>query len=142
MKKKILYLSLLSIIGTTLIGCDNNSNKTEFTFTYNVNYEGGENRVETIKRGNKAQNWEIRRSGFEFLGWYDSSSLDNLFNFDTPIEEDTTVYAGWKEEVISETVMVTFDYSFNDVTNISRVSLTSGDTLLEDFAPVVERLGY
>ena len=142
MKKKILYLSLLSIIGTTLIGCDNNNNKTEFTFTYNVNYEGGENRVETIKRGNKAQNWEIRRSGFEFLGWYDSSSLDNLFNFDTPIEEDTTVYAGWKEEVISETVMVTFDYSFNDVTNISRVSLTSGDTLLEDFAPVVERLGY
>ena len=142
MKKKILYLSLLSIIGTTLIGCDDNSNKTEFTFTYNVNYEGGENRVETIKRGNKAQNWEIRRSGFEFLGWYDSSSLDNLFNFDTPIEEDTTVYAGWKEEVISETVTVTFDYSFNDVTNISRVSLTSGDTLLEDFAPVVERLGY
>ena len=142
MKKKILYLSLLSIIGTTLIGCDNNNNKTEFTFTYNVNYEGGENRVETIKRGDKAQNWEIRRSGFEFLGWYDSSSLDNLFNFDTPIEEDTTVYAGWKEEVISETVMVTFDYSFNDVTNISRVSLTSGDTLLEDFAPVVERLGY
>ena len=142
MKKKILYLSLLSIIGTTLIGCDNNSNKTEFTFTYNVNYEGGENRVETIKRGSKAQNWEIRRSGFEFLGWYDISSLDNLFNFDTPIEEDTTVYAGWKEEVISETVTVTFDYSFNDVTNISRVSLTSGDTLLEDFAPVVERLGY
>lgn len=142
MKKKILYLSLLSIIGTTLIGCDNNNNKTEFTFTYNVNYEGGENRVETIKRGNKAQNWEIRRSGFEFLGWYDSSSLDNLFNFDTPIEEDTTVYAGWKEEVISETVTVTFDYSFNDVTNISRISLTSGDTLLEDFAPVVERLGY
>ena len=142
MKKKILYLSLLSIIGTTLIGCDNNNNKTEFTFTYNVNYEGGENRVETIKRGNKAQNWEIRRSGFEFLGWYDSSSLDNLFNFDTPIEEDTTVYAGWKEEVISETVTITFDYSFNDVTNISRISLTSGDTLLEDFAPVVERLGY
>ena len=142
MKKKILYLSLLSIIGTTLIGCDNNNNKTEFTFTYNVNYEGGENRVETIKRGNKAQNWEIRRSGFKFLGWYDSSSLDNLFNFDTPIEEDTTVYAGWKEEVISETVTVTFDYSFNDVTNISRISLTSGDTLLEDFAPVVERLGY
>ncbi len=32
-----------------------------------------------------------------FSGWYTESTLDNLFDFSTPIVRDWTLYAGWQE---------------------------------------------
>lgn len=37
------------------------------------------------------------REDFEFLGWYVDSEFTSMFNFETPITADTTVYARWKE---------------------------------------------
>lgn len=37
--------------------------------------------------------WE----GYEFLGWYSDSQLTQKFDFATPIEKDTTIYAKWEE---------------------------------------------
>jgi len=43
--------------------------------------------------------------GNEFLGWFEDSALINLFDFDTPIYEDLTLYAGWSLLMFT----VTFD---------------------------------
>lgn len=37
------------------------------------------------------------KAGFEFVGWYDSSSLTTLFDFNTPITADITIYAAYLE---------------------------------------------
>nr|MCR4584970.1 InlB B-repeat-containing protein [Lachnospiraceae bacterium] len=41
--------------------------------------------------------------GFEFTGWYEDEACTEEFDFDnTPIVQDTTVYAGWKDVVEKE----------------------------------------
>jgi len=35
------------------------------------------------------------REGYDFKGWFKDSTLDNLFDFSTPIEDDLYLYAGW-----------------------------------------------
>ena len=35
------------------------------------------------------------RSGFTFVDWYSDSGCENLYDFDAPVNTNTTVYAGW-----------------------------------------------
>ena len=45
------------------------------------------------------------KSGYAFDNWYTEATLDNVWNFDTVITKDTTVYASWA----ADTYTVTFD---------------------------------
>lgn len=140
MKRKLLVTCLLSL-PLLLTGCNNKGGDT-VTFTYDVNYEGGENRVQTLKRGEKATYWEARRSEYTLEGWYTNKDLKTEFDFSTPINEDTTIYAKREEEQVEVPVTVTFDYSYNDKVLTSQIEYYSGQVLPEDFAPQVERLGF
>lgn len=86
--------------------------ETTITLTYdganmmlykNINYtvsfaaNGGTSVAsQTVVNGNKAtQPAAPTRTGYEFLGWYADSSFTSMFNFETPITADTTLYARW-----------------------------------------------
>lgn len=42
------------------------------------------------------------KEGYKFGGWYSDSSYTTLFDFDSVISEDTTIYAKWIEKNIGE----------------------------------------
>lgn len=67
------------------------------TVTFDYNYEGAENVVETINRGSKVNEPNPpRRKGYIFLGWYTDEKLETKVDFKNPITSDTTFYAKWE----------------------------------------------
>ena len=45
-------------------------------------------------------------AGHAFTGWYTEETCENLYDFNTPVTEDLTLYAGWEA---ATTYVVTFD---------------------------------
>jgi uncharacterized repeat protein (TIGR02543 family) len=43
---------------------------------------------------------EPTRAGYTFTGWYQEASCQNLYDFNTKVTSEQTVYAGWSENVI------------------------------------------
>lgn len=129
----------VSVLG----GCGGSSSqvKDHYEFVYNVNYDGGNNRVVNVKHGQRASDWSAKRSGYELDDWYDSSQLNEPFDFNTPITSDTTVYAKWNLKVEDIPVEVTFDYNYGD-RKPTIVTAYKGRSIAESIAPDPGRLGY
>lgn len=88
---------------------------TEYTVTFNT--DGGSTIAsQRVTSGGLATRPENpTKSASSFVDWYDSSAKTNLFNFNTPITSNVTVYAKW------ETSKVLVYYT-----------LQPGETLLEE----------
>ncbi|MDD6700859.1 InlB B-repeat-containing protein [Mogibacterium kristiansenii] len=70
--------------------------------------EGSDYAVEVVKNGSKAAvPDEPTKDGYKFTGWYTDKALNNLYNFDMPVNDELILYAGWKEEKITLTVPFT-----------------------------------
>ncbi|MBP3840523.1 MAG: InlB B-repeat-containing protein [Bacilli bacterium] len=68
--------------------------KKTYTVTFNTN--GGTNITsQTIKEDEKAirPSEDPTKSGYNFIDWYTTSSYTKVFDFDTPITSDITIYA-------------------------------------------------
>lgn len=52
---------------------------------------------ESVKKGAKLTPWTPEKDGSTFMAWYSEASKTILFDFDTPVEEDTDLFAGFKE---------------------------------------------
>ena len=70
-----------------------------YTVTYNVN-GGSSIDAQIVNDGEKATRpaTDPTKNGYTFVDWYKDSELTIVFNFNTPITEDTTIYAKWKKE--------------------------------------------
>ena len=70
-----------------------------YTVTYNVN-GGSSIDAQIVSDGEKATRpaTDPTKNGYTFVDWYKNSELTIVFNFNTPITEDTTIYAKWKKE--------------------------------------------
>ena len=67
----------------------------KFSVTFNTN---GGNEIDTqiIEKGNKAVEPEVPvKEGYTFNGWYTDEELTTPYDFDTPVDSDITLYAGW-----------------------------------------------
>ena len=42
------------------------------------------------------------RVGYDFTGWYVDAACSSLYNFDSPVEDDLTIYAGWIRQIMLE----------------------------------------
>ena len=77
--------------------------KGENVTTYLVEFiENGGSPVgdQTIEKGKTAKKPnDPTQDGYNFKGWYADESLSTSFNFATPINADTKVYAKWEEKV-------------------------------------------
>ena len=138
-KKKIIYIVFLLFIVLSICGCGKVSNtdqpdidngkiveeKVLVTFNY---YEGKVESIE-IKKGSKVENRVALRDNYDFLGWYIDSSFNNLYNFETVVNDDITLYAKW-EEVKPITYEVTFD-----VEGINKQIINAGDKVIKPIDP-------
>ena len=72
--------------------------KFEVTFVKNNETD---NEVVEVRDGEKvAKPEDPEKDGYKFLGWFTDEELTTEFNFDTPIEANTTLYAKWEEIVV------------------------------------------
>lgn len=56
--------------------------------------------AQEVKEGRTAEEpTEPAKVGYEFIGWVTTEDGDELFNFETPINEDITLYGKWTEEI-------------------------------------------
>lgn len=86
--------------------------KIAATVYFDLAYEGGTILQEDVTLGGKAsQPEEPERDGYLFEGWYLDETGTKIFDFDTTINEDITVYAKW-EEFSGEAITVTYLYNY------------------------------
>ncbi|WP_024860467.1 VWA domain-containing protein [Ruminococcus flavefaciens] len=77
--------------------------ETDTAASYTVSFAvngGSEIADQTVAAGNFAvQPKTPVRDGFSFAGWYADQSLSQIYDFDTPVNADTTIYAMWTNEI-------------------------------------------
>ncbi len=62
----------------------------------------------TVKRPSDPE-----KESCKFINWYSDEDGTSLFDFDTPITQDTTIYAKWESEPINNTRYFTITYSYS-----------------------------
>ena len=58
---------------------------------------------ETVAKGSKLTSWEPQKDGSTFMAWYAEASKTQLFDFNTVINEDTDLFAGFKGAFVEDT---------------------------------------
>ena len=66
------------------------------TLTFDYNYEGAENTVQTVAKGSKVTFPSARRKGYRFLGWFKDPEGNEEADEGEPINSNTTYYAKWQ----------------------------------------------
>lgn len=81
-----------------------------YTVTLVYNYEGApENGYYYAEKGAVSGGPEApTRDGYGFNGWYTDAACTTAFSFARPITGDTTIYAGWKEQLVMEAEYIDF----------------------------------
>ena len=116
MKKKTRIIVLLSILASifllTACGKSDTTKETEKTSSnseknveetvYIVTFydmDGTtELSTEEVKAGELVSEYTPERDKYVFMGWYATPSLSHKFDFNTPVTEDTKIFAGFLEE--------------------------------------------
>jgi uncharacterized repeat protein (TIGR02543 family) len=112
--KKLLACTLGLMLGVGfLVGCGSNGDtpttEPAETTTYTVTFKDGneEVKVETVVAGEKCPEYiPADKEGYDFMGWYVSRSVRDettKFDFNTPINSNTTLYAWYKAEFKAST---------------------------------------
>lgn len=69
-----------------------------FTLTFDYNYDGAQNTsVEVIKGSAATKPSDPARDGYAFYNWFADEACTMPYDFSTPVNANTTVYADWKE---------------------------------------------
>lgn len=107
--------------------------------TYDLNYEDAVNEYAEIALNETAPKKTPQRTGYDFDKWYTTVECVTEYNFDTPVNADITIYAGWSKKEYTITFMN--NYSSTDTT-----TFTTSKVLYQDSATEPEtepsRLGY
>jgi len=83
-----------------------------YSVTFDLNYEGAPAAEAVSVAGGATVDEKVpERDGYTFDAWYTDLDYKTAFDFSTPVEEDMTLYAFWKNNA-SEYVGVTFDYGY------------------------------
>ena len=76
--------------------------------TYKVTFMDGETKLDEdeVEYNDKVTSIsDPTKVGYVFNGWYSDPECETAFDFDMPITEDTTIYAGWTESTITSYVV-------------------------------------
>ena len=99
--KKFISVFIICLLLLTVVACRKN-----FTVTFNT---GGGSLIstQTVEKGKTATvPTNPTKDGFDFLGWYLG---DDEYDFSTPVNNNITLTARWKEREILQSFTVTFD---------------------------------
>lgn len=98
-----------------------------YTVTFTQNYAGAPaaTYVEVAENATVAKPEDPTRSGYAFVGWYKETLGINEFSFDTPITEDTRLFAKWGMTVAT----VTFELGDGSAPQTQQIDV--GETVSE-----------
>lgn len=118
-------------------GTPHEDGKTYYTVSFNT---GGHGTVtsQSVEAGQKATNpGVLTASGYTFKGWYTDSTKTTEFNFDTPINSRTTIYAKWESDGTNPAgkITVTFTHKYNGKTHSETVRVEDGQTATSTWTP-------
>lgn len=99
MKKTLLFLLPVAFCVLGMSACGNQKDDTTWTVTWNYNYDGAPSNATTKvdKSTAVAKPTDPTRENYTFTNWYTEDACTNIYNFDTLVEADITLYAGWKD---------------------------------------------
>ena len=96
MKKTLKIFSLLLVLSMALsvfAGCSLSGEGEKVTVTW---YNGSEVlKTEEVVKGSKVTTWTPEESGKTFHAWYKDSAFTTFFNFNDPINSNTSIYAAF-----------------------------------------------
>lgn len=96
---------------------------------------GGIIESQIIERGTTAKRpSDPSKDNCEFLGWFTDSGASNAFNFDSKVNEDITVYAGWNQTAF------TVKFESNGGTAVASVTANPNTLIAKPADPTKE--GY
>ncbi len=125
-EKKFIAFFVAAVLAIALIfslaGCGEKEDGpgdegTKYTVTF-VLYDGADNVTQSVAEGQKATEPEVSREGYELMEWYTDEALTAVYDFDTPVTADITLYADWKDLSLNY-FTVTFHYN-NGTEDFSR----------------------
>lgn len=102
-KVGLICIFVLSIVSLFLVtSCTIDDPKTE---QFTVTFYDGESVIKTVKveKGEKVTSWTPTKEGFTFVKWYGEPTLTHVFDFNTPIVANTSVFAGFQAEMVPDT---------------------------------------
>ena len=73
--------------------------------TFDLNYEGGEDKVVDVTRATVTAPTDIAREGYNFIGWYTDAECTTAYDFTKEVAGDITLYADWKEVCTVTTIV-------------------------------------
>ena len=93
--------------------------QTSVTVTFDPNYEGGEASTESVEIGGKVTQPQdpVWDDAHLFKGWYTDEACTEEYDFDTAVTEAFTLYAGWEEVDLGDTVRMTYLYNYESAPN-------------------------
>ncbi len=74
------------------------------------------------------------RENYTFVDWYTDSAHTQVYNFDSEVDGDFTLYAGWK----LTRATVTFDYNYNGAQDPVSQTVEGGETMTPPTPPTRE----
>ena len=97
MKKLSLIVTAVLLVVALLVSCATGTTaKTAGGVTVSW-YDGTKLlKEETVPAGTKLESWTPEKADATFMAWYAEASKTILFDFDTPVTEDTDLFAGFK----------------------------------------------
>ncbi|MDR1093524.1 MAG: glycoside hydrolase family 3 C-terminal domain-containing protein [Clostridiales bacterium] len=72
-----------------------NVTMTAHTVTFNGNYAGSQNSAVSVDNGGTVAPIAPYRPGYFFTGWYGDAACETPYDFNTAVDGDKTLYAGW-----------------------------------------------
>ncbi|MGE7694313.1 InlB B-repeat-containing protein [Lysinibacillus sp. NPDC094177] len=106
----------------------------EYNVTFDVN-DGSTINSEKVKYGNKVTKpTNPTKAGYKFAGWYTDREFQNLFDFNSNINADTTLYAKW----IPNKYKVSFNVDGGS--DVESQTINHGEKVAKPVAPTKE--GY
>ena len=94
--KKTISLFTIILFALVLINCSSQQEKSQsfkVTFIYN---NGVENKIETVLSGDLiAKPKDPSKTNHTFLNWYINDSLTTVYDFNSKVTKDITLYAKW-----------------------------------------------
>ena len=138
-KKKIIF-PVLAALSFLVVGCNGTTPSTSTstsntptsessskeepvakTYTVTFNSKGGSAvKKQTIKEGEKANRpADPTKGGYKFVNWYTEDTYVNVYDFNTPVTSDITLYANWKLSTDSTLVSSLPYYSTQDDSELS-----------------------
>ena len=118
-----------------------------YTVTFEMNGHGTAPADQSVMEGKTAEKPEDPAAyGYTFDGWYADAAFSAVFDFDTAITEDTTIYARWRYTGGgSGYIPVTYTLTFNTNggSSISSVSGVSGKIVdLDKYVPTKDGFDF